>query len=336
MDYKELIKKYWFLGIIGLALLVFIGMYSIQTYNNREIKVSNKQQDGKYVAYTIDSNPVFADDLYDELYENNGLSQSVIAFERAIFKQAYETTEEMRNQASIQASNVLSTYSQSYVEEAIRSMGYVNGVDDLIDYYVDSQKQELLLKEYVTAHQDEYLTDEVGTNGRLIYHILVKCETTPVTDDQGNVTSYEANPTEEQSEKLNTILEELAKEDAVFEYVAYQYSEDTSANQGGYIGMINEENKTMYDQMFADASMALNEGEVSDVVVSQFGYHIIKNAASTPEKILEDYYFISQLETNHPTLAIKAITDKADELGFEVVSETLKQEIQAQLESEAN
>ena len=336
MDYKELLKKYWFIALIGLVFLIFIGMYAADTYKNRDITVKNKQEDGKYVAYTIDSNPIFAEDLYQSLYQGKGLSQSVLAYEREVFKQAYETTEEMKNQASIQASNVLSTYSKEYIEDAIRAMGYIGGIDELTDYYIDSQKQELLLKEYVLEHKDEYLTDILGENGRLIYHILVKCETTPVNDDQGNIISYEANPTDEQKEKLNTILEELKKDDVTFEYVAYQYSEDSSSSQGGYIGLLNEETKNNFVQMFSNAAMQLNEGEVSDVVVTEYGYHILKNNGSTAEKIMDDFYFIGDMQESYPNLAIKAVVNKGEQLGFEIVSETLKNEINAQLESEEN
>ena len=36
METKELIKKYWFVAVLALVLLVFIGMYSYETYQNRE------------------------------------------------------------------------------------------------------------------------------------------------------------------------------------------------------------------------------------------------------------------------------------------------------------
>ena len=62
MDKKELLKKYWFIGVIAIALLVFVGIYAADAYKNREIVVNNKQTDGKYVAYTLDGEPVFADD----------------------------------------------------------------------------------------------------------------------------------------------------------------------------------------------------------------------------------------------------------------------------------
>lgn len=338
MNTKELLKKYWFIGVIAIALLAFVVMYSVEAYNNRDITVNNKQIDGKYVAYSIDDEPVYADDLYNSLYEfqNAGASQAMVALEREIFRTAYETTDDMKNRATISVSNIINSYSKDYLDTYLKSVGYVNGFDDINDYYIDSLKQEQLLKEFVLNNQDEYLTSELGTNGRIIYHILVKCETSEVTDDQGNVIAYEANPTEEQTAKLNEILEALKAEDSSFEYTAYTYSEDSSKQNGGYIGLINEENAANFDQMFANASLALNEGEVSEPVVSQFGYHIIKNVASTPEKMLDDYYFLSDLQNNNRTLALKATLAKGEELGFEIKSEELKNYYNSILESEEN
>ncbi|MCR4634008.1 MAG: peptidyl-prolyl cis-trans isomerase [Erysipelotrichaceae bacterium] len=332
MDKKELIKKYWFIGVVAVVLLVFVGIYAADAYKNREVIVNNKQVDGKYVAYSLDGEPVYADDLYASLYETNGVSQAVVAFERAIFNQGYETTDEMNTNATNSAASILSRYSEDYVLESLNAMGYTGGIDDLKQYYIDAQKQELLIKDYVAANADTYLKDSIGTNGRLIYHILVKCDTTPVTDENDNIIGYEANPTDEQKEKLTQIQDALADENNTFEYVAYTYSEDSSSSNGGYIGMINEENKDMYDQFFAETSLKLNEGEVSEPIVSQFGYHIIKNVAMSQEALLNDYYYLASLESTYPTMAIKAIMEKGTELGFEIKDEDLKAQIEAQLE----
>lgn len=337
MDKKDFLKKYWFICLIAAALLVFIGIYAADSYKNREITVSNKQIDDKYVVYTVDGEPVYADDFYEKLYAAAGQTQAVVAYERAIFEAGIETTEEMKNNAAAYASTIFQSYSQEYVLSSLKAMGYTNGLDDLTQYYIDAQKQDQMIRDYVTANADAYVVPTLGTNGRIIYHILVQCETEPVYDEEGNIVEYKANPTEEQTAALNSILEYLSDENNTFEYAAYQFSEDTgSKDNGGYIGAINEENAAIYDEMFAKAALALNDDEVSDVVVSQFGYHIIKNVGSTVEKALNDYYFLSDLENSYPNLAIKAILEKGAELGFEIKDKELLDSINSQLESEEN
>lgn len=335
MDRKELLKKYWFVLLVAIVLIGFVALYSYDAYKNRDVVIKNRQIDGKYVAYTIDDEPVYADDLYDSLYQANGLDAAVNAYQRAVLEAGYETTEEMKQLASNSAASILSYYSQDYIENAMKQMGYTKGMDDLVNYYINSQKQEIMIKDFVLAHKDEYVGDAIGTNGRLIYHILVKCDVTPVYAEDGKtILSYEANPTDEQKQLLATIQEELAKEDANFEYIAYSNSEDTvSAQKGGYIGIVNEENAQMYDPFFAQAALALKDGEVSEPIVSQYGYHIIKNAGSTIEDVVNDYYYINEIASSNPTLAIKAVVAKAEELGFEITDADLKAQIDKQLES---
>ena len=64
MDAKELLKKYWFIGVIGIALLVFIGVYAADAYKNREITVNTKQVDGKYVAEIFESKLRFENSIW--------------------------------------------------------------------------------------------------------------------------------------------------------------------------------------------------------------------------------------------------------------------------------
>lgn len=336
MNTKELLKKYWFVCVVAIALLAFIGYYAADSYKNREITVSSRQIDGKYVAYTIDDEPVYADDLYDSLfkYQNTGASQAMVAYERDVFNAAYETTEDMKNTAAVSASNALNSYSKEYLDSYLRSVGYSNGFDDLTDYYIDSLKQEQLVKEYILKDPDTYLTPQLGTNGRLIYHILVKCDTVEVTDEEGNVIGYEAAPTEEQEQKIHQIQDLINEGTTPFEYIAYQYSEDSSRNHGGYIGLINEENRGNYYDVFSEAAMKLNEDEISDIVVSQAGYHILWNAGMTPEKILDDFYFLSSLESSNRLLTLNAVMDKGEELGFAIVSPELKEYYESLTESE--
>jgi parvulin-like peptidyl-prolyl isomerase len=59
-----------------------------------------------------------------------------------------------------------------------------------------------------------------------------------------------------------------------FARLAKEYSEDPmSAPMGGDLGYLEEGE---FDQQFGDAVAALDEGEVSDIVQTIYGYHIIQ------------------------------------------------------------
>ncbi|SDH06167.1 peptidyl-prolyl cis-trans isomerase D [Vibrio xiamenensis] len=104
-------------------------------------------------------------------------------------------------------------------------------------------------KAYYDAHQDKYSTAEQ----RKISHILVK------GDDEA---------------KAQAILDEL-NAGANFADLAKQKSEDVgSAENGGSLGWIERD---VMDPAFEKAAFALkNVGDMSGLVKSNFGYHIIK------------------------------------------------------------
>lgn len=68
------------------------------------------------------------------------------------------------------------------------------------------------------------------------------------------------------------ILERIKKGES-FAKLAEQYSIDGSRRRGGDLGSFG---KGMMVRPFEDAAFALQKGEVSGLVKTQFGYHIIK------------------------------------------------------------
>ena len=67
---------------------------------------------------------------------------------------------------------------------------------------------------------------------------------------------------------------EKAKSGQEFSELAKEYSDDTvSASQGGDLGYFT---KGKMVKAFEDAAFNLKPGEISDIVESEYGYHIIK------------------------------------------------------------
>ncbi len=82
--------------------------------------------------------------------------------------------------------------------------------------------------------------------------------------------------------KITKIKSELDA-GADFSELAKKYSDDSgSAAQGGDLGSIE---KGVLDPAFEDAAMALKQGEISQPVRSQFGYHLIKLTELKPGDI---------------------------------------------------
>jgi len=87
---------------------------------------------------------------------------------------------------------------------------------------------------------------------------------------------FEKNPSEKIKKKKNKQIKKILSEikgGKDFAEAAKEYSEDVSASLGGDVGFVK---KGQMVPEFEKAVYRLKEGEISDVVETEYGYHIIK------------------------------------------------------------
>lgn len=117
------------------------------------------------------------------------------------------------------------------------------------------------MKKYYEEHKADYYKDEVKAS-----HILIS-----TVDDNGKELS-EAKK-KEAKKKAEEVLKK-AKSGEEFSELAKEYSDDSgSAANGGDLGYFT---KGQMVQPFEEAAFSLKSGEISGLVESEYGYHIIK------------------------------------------------------------
>lgn len=131
------------------------------------------------------------------------------------------------------------------------------------------------MSNYYTTHRDEFRTPEQVKAS----HILLRVDANAPADVKGKA-----------KDKAADILKRVkAGED--FAKLASEFSDDPGSKaKGGDLGFFS---KGRMVKPFEDAAFTLKPGEVSDVVESQFGYHIIrvtekKSAVEQPYESVKD------------------------------------------------
>ncbi len=106
--------------------------------------------------------------------------------------------------------------------------------------------------------------------------------------------------------KAEGILAEVKKGEKSFEDLAKQYGEDGTAADGGDLGYFG---KGTMVQEFEEAAFALPKGEISDLVQTKYGYHIIK----VEDQIKDKSGAVTQVRARHILIKTKSLDDILNE-----------------------
>lgn len=305
---SEILKKYGFVILVGILLLAGVGYFMFD--QSKDI-LPGKKVDGKDVVYSVGETNITADEFYDQMFEELGAAGIYQFIERLVVDKEIATTDEMTSNAKTNADTVIAQFKSSYGAEyeatllqAIQAVGYTK-IEELQQYFVDAQKYEIFAKAIIEGAYDETVKP------RILSHILVK-----MTDPE--------NPTDEEKAKMDEVDAALA-EGQSFSEVAAAFSDDSSAQNGGSLGY--SDMNTNFVAEFLEASLALNEGETSGWVKTEFGYHLIRCDASTFETLKTFDEFYDGINTANPTIVIQGIWDKAKEYGVNFTDPAMEEKV---------
>lgn len=159
--------------------------------------------------------------------------------------------------------------SEEAFHQALRSRGVT--LDELkADMKEDLMIQQLVQKEvfakvsvsrqelesFFQKHRDDYMEESVHAR-----HILITVAPDASSEDNAKA-----------RDRAQAVLAKARKGDD-FAQLAQQYSEDPSKDKGGDLGNLTR-GQTV--KPFEDVAFSLNPGEISELVRTPFGYHIIK------------------------------------------------------------
>ncbi|NLN40806.1 MAG: peptidylprolyl isomerase [Clostridiales bacterium] len=189
----------------------------------------------------------------------------------------------------------------NYVEELVKD---VNANEQEIQEYYEERLQ--IQKENISILAFEevelYSPEEVR-----VKHVLIKLPQEDI--DQYNAMVDEGKTEEADKyldEKLKAIepkameVLEKAQNGQEFEKLIEEYGEDPGMEDND-VGYIVRQDGSFVPQ-FEEAAFSLEEGEISDLVASSYGYHIIKLYEKMPEKVYtleEKYDELEQVVSQH-------------------------------------
>ncbi|MBF0706897.1 peptidylprolyl isomerase [Alkalihalobacillus hwajinpoensis] len=211
---------------------------------------SNDSADNSEAVVETSAGDVTKEEFYQALKDQSGEAVLSDLVQTKILEDKYDVSDKEVDAELDKIKENFETDEQ--LEQALQSNGY----KDIEQFKVDVRKQLLAQKAATEGVEvsDEKLKEFYDENKNLFTeleasHILV--------DD------------EDTAKEVQKKLEDGGD----FAELAKEYSKDGSAENGGDLGVFKKGDMVAE---FEEAAFALKEGEVSDIVQSQFGYHIIK------------------------------------------------------------
>jgi peptidyl-prolyl cis-trans isomerase SurA len=190
-------------------------------------------------------------------------------------------------QAQLQAEGLTeATLKKKYREQIRNQMTIDRLVSAKISKVSVSSKE---VKDFYQNYQDSIPDQPEAVK---LSHILLEIQTSPSTLDS-------------LKRKAEGILE-LVRKGGDFSQLAATYSDDPSSQEGGDLGFFKRGDMI---PKFEEVAFALNPGEVSDVVQTEYGYHIIKVEEKEGDRVHARHILVFIRPSPQDTLQVMQLAD---------------------------
>lgn len=240
-------------------------------------------KDGSELIIEMDGLNMTVDEFYQDLKDTYGTYALINSIDNLLLNKVYETDTDMKTKIESQITALKDQFGSDF-EDAISYYYGVSTEKQLYNYIETAYKRELATKDYAETQIDEEdiekYYEEKAIGDIKASHILIKSD---ATDDMTDEEKEEAE--EKALETAKEIIKKLDKGEK-FEDLAEEYSDDSSASDGGNVGYFNRGDMV---SEFEEAAIELKVDEYTKKPVkSQYGYHIILKTDQKDKPKLEE------------------------------------------------
>lgn len=240
-------------------------------------------KDGSELIIEMDGLNMTVDEFYQDLKDTYGTYALINSIDNLLLNKVYETDTDMKTKIESQITALKDQFGSDF-EDAISYYYGVSTEKQLYNYIETAYKRELATKDYAETQIDEEdiekYYEEKAIGDIKASHILIKSD---ATDDMTDEEKEEAE--EKALETAKKIIKKLDKGEK-FEDLAEEYSDDSSASDGGNVGYFNRGDMV---SEFEEAAIELKVDEYTkEPVKSQYGYHIILKTDQKDKPKLEE------------------------------------------------
>ncbi len=260
----------------------------------RNHAITNEELDQRVSEYQASGANISREQVLDVMINDE-------VFLQGAERDGIEITDQMVDAAiAQQKTNIEQQLGQTLSDEDYRSL-LESQTGLSYDAYRENIREQLLVNQYLVQQKGEQIQNDINNiqiTDDSIETYYRRNRQTFYSPENVRISHifipYDANGDEsvnnDHAALMVDVAEQIKNGQITFEQAVQDYSEDDSKNIGGDIGWLTMDNQTARNGLgddFVDTVLSMRAGEISGMLESNMGYHIVRCQVHNDGKILE-------------------------------------------------